>query len=343
MNPLLQHIFGQVTVRQWIIHLSLFFLTFFSTTLAGLELTTKNGLSGFIEALSYSLPLMIILTGHELGHYVMARLYGVSVSLPYFIPMPLISPFGTMGAFIRMYGLPVDRRSLFDIAFWGPAMSFLLSIPFLVIGISLSEVNPIPQNFQGMVFGDSLLVKFVTALFYNIPPGYDIVIHPMGFAGWTGLFITALNLLPVGQLDGGHIAYAVFGKRQKEIGYVVLVLLFLFSLEFTGWFFLGLILIFLGIRHPPLPTEYFGEIRILDPRRRKLAWFSMGIFLLCFVPVPVQNYSWQRENFIIEEEQNFDREEDFPYDSPECGKDCEDDGENYKIFYREPKKPSLGV
>ncbi|MCS6983989.1 MAG: site-2 protease family protein [Leptospiraceae bacterium] len=246
--------------------------------------------SSFRMSLGYSIPLMIILTGHEMGHYVMARLYGVSVSLPYFIPLPFISPFGTMGAFIRMHQMPPDRRSLFDIGFWGPAMSFLLSLPFLIIGISLSHVQPIPHYFTGLIYGDSLLIKLVNSIFHDIPPGHDIVAHPMALAAWTGLFVTALNLLPIGQLDGGHISYALLGRRQKEVSYMALLILFLLSLYFSGWFFLGLILIFMGLRHPPLPAEFFTGIIPLDTRRLKLAWFSFLMLVLCFVPVPIQQY-----------------------------------------------------
>lgn len=272
---------------EWTKHGVLFILTFLSTTATGLFMTDAQGLPRLMLALSYSVPIMIILTGHEMGHYISARLYGVPVSLPYFIPLPFLSPFGTMGAFIRMRSMPPDRRSLFDIAFWGPAMSFFLSIPFLVIGLYLSEVHRILPNFNGFIYGDSLLTKLAAGLFFNVPNGYEVYIHPMAFAAWAGFFVTAINLFPIGQLDGGHIAYAVLGKRQREISYLFLAILIFLSFEFSGWFLWILILIFMGLNHPPLPSEYFHN-HPLDSKRKKMALFSAVMLILCFVPYPVQ-------------------------------------------------------
>ncbi len=283
-----QAIFSDIPANTWSKHIALYMLTFLSTTLTGMTMTDMAGLAGLLTALSYSLPVMLILTAHELGHYIFARLYGVPVTLPYFIPMPFISPFGTMGAFIRMKGLPPDRRSLFDIAFWGPAMSFIFSIPFLIGGLWLSEVRRVPAEFSGLVFGDSLLIKIATFFIFDVPPGYEVYIHPMAFAAWAGLFVTAINLFPIGQLDGGHIAYAVFGKRQKEVGYLFLAILLLLSFEFTGWFLWVLILIFMGVVHPPLPSEYFHYLP-LDQGRKRLALLSGLILLFCFVPNPIRH------------------------------------------------------
>lgn len=283
--------FRGISGDDWRKHGILFFLTFFSTTLTGVTfaLTQENVL---LQGLAYSIPVMIILTGHELGHYYFARKYGVKVSLPFFIPLPLISPFGTLGAFIKMETFPESRRELFDIAFWGPAMSFLLSIPFAVTGLLLSRVQAIPADFTGVVFGDSLIFKFIAGMFFDIPEGHDIIIHPMAFAAWVGFFVTAINLIPVGQLDGGHIAYSLFGKRQKEIAVTSLVILGIMALEFYGWLVWLVLLVAMGIKHPPLfSMNPFHDF--LDNRRLKLAWGSLLMLLLCFTPAPMKQESPQ--------------------------------------------------
>lgn len=264
-------------------HLLLFFLTLASTTLTGYYMAGPSETPWF-DGLLYSVPVMVILGAHELGHYVAARLYGVDATLPYFIPLPVISPFGTLGAFIKMKEMPPDRRSLFDIAFWGPAMSFLFSIPFMIGGLMLSEVRKVPENFGGMVFGDSLLFRLTAELFYEIPAGYDVFIHPMAFAAWAGLFVTAINLLPIGQLDGGHIAYSVFGKRARQINYLFVAVLIILSFEFFGWAFWVMLLFLMGIHHPPLNTEGSSP---LDKKRMRMAFYSAVMLILCFIPVPL--------------------------------------------------------
>lgn len=269
----------------WRKHIILYVLTFISVTMAGYaHAPVRQGLAGLFYALSYGIPIMLILTAHELGHYIQARRYGVPVSLPYFIPMPFISPFGTMGAFIRLQGYPTDRRSLFDVAFWGPAMSFLLSIPCIIIGIAITEVGPA----TGEIYGDPMIIKMIARIFHNIPPGYDVAMNPLLFAGWAGLFVTAINLFPIGQLDGGHIAYSVLGKRQKEVGYVFLFLLGMLAFQFPGWFVWILILVFMGIEHPPL-DQIYGYSKPLDKGRFKLAFASLLIFVISFTPVPIQH------------------------------------------------------
>ena len=278
--------FSGISGDQWRKHILLFALTGFSTFLTGLEMAGNTvGLQKILLGLSYSLPVMLILTGHELGHYIVARMYGVNVSLPYFIPLPILSPFGTMGAFIRMRGLPMDKRSLFDVAFWGPAMSFMLSIPFAIAGILLSEVKPIPPDFGGMYFGDSIFFKWLISLFHQIPPGHDLFIHPMAFAAWVGFFITAINLFPIGQLDGGHIAYAMFGRNQKWIAMVFLGFLVLLTFFHFGWFIWLVLLYFMGIFHPPVQS---GAFDLLDHKRMRLGYASLVVLVLCFIPIPIE-------------------------------------------------------
>lgn len=274
----------------WNKHLLLFFLTFVTTTFTGMQMALSDTLSGaFLQGLSYSISLMVILTAHEMGHYITAKRAGVDVTLPYFIPLPFIHGFGTLGAFIKMKSIPPGRRELFDIAFWGPAMSFLLSIPVSIAGILLSEVHPIPQGADAffITYGDSALFYTLTRMIWELPPGYDIFIHPMAFAGWVGFFVTAINLFPISQLDGGHISYAVFGRRHKEVGMAFIILLLLLSLEYTGWIFWIVLLLIMKLRHPPMEL-YWDVIEPLDRKRVRYALFAFIILIITFIPFPVE-------------------------------------------------------
>src|SRR5581483_10593611 len=163
---------------------------------------------------AFAVPLMITLTAHELGHYFQARRYGVPASLPFFLPMPL-SPIGTFGAVIVMHPGMGNRRSLFDIAVTGPIAGLIPALIFSYIGLEWSHVVAMaPGAGHGNVLGEPLLFSFLThSLFGNLPPGTDVLLHPMAFAGWVGIFITALNLIPIGQLDGGHVLYALLRQR----------------------------------------------------------------------------------------------------------------------------------
>ena len=191
-------------MRRTIIHLVLFILTLLSTWLTG--------------GLGYSIPIMLILLGHELGHYFMSRRHGMRATLPFFLPFPF-SAFGTLGAVIRMESTIPSRKALFDTGAAGPLISFCLSIPAIVVGLRLSEAVPVSQLREGTIrLADPLLFSLIQRFVIGqVPENYDVILHPIGYAGWVGLFVTALNLLPVGQLDGGHIAYAFFGKRSRAV------------------------------------------------------------------------------------------------------------------------------
>jgi membrane-associated protease RseP (regulator of RpoE activity) len=191
-----------MTRRTLWIHVSLFVLTLASTAVTAGPL--------------YGIAIMAILTAHEMGHYIQCRRYGVPATLPFFIPMPLLNPFGTMGAVIRMSGPLYARRALFDIAVTGPIAGLVLALPMAMAGIRLSKVVDVSRLSETtMPLGDSLLFRaLVWVVVGRIPEGRDLLLHPLAFAGWAGLFVTALNLLPVGQLDGGHVLYALFGNRQ---------------------------------------------------------------------------------------------------------------------------------
>lgn len=266
----------------------LFILTLMTTVLAGALQEGVNPLKdpGQIpRGFPFALALMGILLAHELGHYLVAKRHGMDVTLPYFIPAhPFI---GTFGAFIKMRSPARDRRMLMDIGAAGPLVGVAVCIPLLILGLSLSEVKQI-EGQAGINLGDSLLLWAISKLVVgNLPPGHDVVIHPVGFAGWIGLLVTSLNLLPVGQLDGGHVLYALLGDRQIKISKFVFVgLLVLGVLGWEGWLFWGVLLWIMGFRHPP-PLEWWVP---LDRRRKIIGWATMAVFILTFIPVPFSGF-----------------------------------------------------
>ncbi len=261
--------------RPWL-HVLLFVLTCITTFFMGLS-------DGLLGAFAYSGGIMTILLTHELGHYLMARKYGVPVTLPYFIPMPL-PPFGTMGAVIKMGGQMPDRRALFDVGVAGPFSGFVMILPAIVIGLKLSHIQETATLSESVFFlGDSLLFKFLARIVIGpLPPGQDIILHPLAFAGWVGLLVTALNLLPIGQLDGGHIMYALFWKKSKFISilfYAALLVICLFF--YFGWVLLVVILALIR-KHPPT----LNDNRPLGRRRTIAGIFAVLLFILAFTPVP---------------------------------------------------------
>jgi len=241
------------------------------------------GSTYFVQGFAYSASIMSILLAHEMGHYFMSRRYGIPATLPYFLPFPL-SPFGTFGAVIKMKGVITNKRALFDIGVAGPLAGFIVALPFIILGIKWSTVQVIPEDMPYMQLGDPLIFKILQRLLVGeIPPGQDLVLHPFGYAGWVGLFVTALNLLPVGQLDGGHILYALFDRKSKWIFRAVIFGLAVIAIFYNpGWLLLVLLLLIFGMRHPqPLDTETG-----LDNPRKALAFLILIIFLLSFTPSP---------------------------------------------------------
>ena len=262
----------------------LFFITLATTILAGALQEGVNPMKNpeqIFRGVPFALSLLGILLSHELGHFLSARKHGMDVTWPYFIPAP--SLIGTFGAFIKMRSPIPNRRVLMDVGATGPLVGIIVSIPFLIIGLRLSEVKMVHGS-SGALLGSSILLSVVQWLVVGpLPDGFDVVIHPVGFAGWIGLLITSLNLLPVGQLDGGHIAYALFGEVQNKISKVVFVaLLALGIFGWEGWLLWGLILLILGLRHPS-PMEPWVP---LDRRRKVIGWLAIVFWLLTFVPVP---------------------------------------------------------
>ena len=245
--------------------------------------------------LTYAVPLLVILGAHEFGHYAYCRVYQVDATLPYFlpflIPLPIPVQFGTVGAVIRIKEAFPSKRALFDIGVAGPIAGFVALLPFLWWGITLSGLVKFPETGDGVIyFGEPLLLKAVAWLhFGDLPDGFDIVLHPMGFAAWFGMLATALNLLPFGQLDGGHIAYAVFGRRAAAISALTLVTaVLLFTFESSSWFFVALMMVamafLLGLRHPRI----IDEDTPLDGRRRAVALLALAMLIICFTPVPIE-------------------------------------------------------
>jgi membrane-associated protease RseP (regulator of RpoE activity) len=280
---------------------ALFLLTLLTTTMAGAymagaDLTLLHPLAslvGLASGLSFSIPLMLILLCHEMGHYVTARRNRVDATLPYFIPAPFPSFFiiGTFGAFIKMKSLPPSRRVMFDIGAAGPWAGVLVAIPTVIIGLMLSTVTPLNRSMGGLELGNSLLFLGLARVVLHVNPNaVNVNMSPVAFAGWLGLFVTTLNLLPVGQLDGGHVVYALFGRRHRTIsrlfvlGCVLMVVVpYIFGMEFWwGWLLWAAILLFLGLGHP-VTTDADTP---LDPGRRIAAWATVALFVLTFCPVP---------------------------------------------------------
>ncbi|MDE0102787.1 MAG: site-2 protease family protein [Bryobacterales bacterium] len=231
----------------------------------------------------YSVCLMAILTAHEFGHYLAARYHRVPASLPYFIPAPFL--FGTMGAVIRMSPLIPNRRALFDIGAAGPLAGVVLAIPITFVGVMLSERVPQDPDMPGILLGDPLLFKFFERLVFGAgEEGMVLMLHDVGFAGWVGLFVTALNLIPIGQLDGGHVAYAVFGRHSVRVAWVAFASLLAFSIANGAQYALLLVLLFLtGIRHRPTLRDSLP----IGIARVRAAIVLLVVFLICFIPIPV--------------------------------------------------------
>ncbi|CAG0930999.1 hypothetical protein TFLX_01952 [Thermoflexales bacterium] len=239
----------------------------------------------------YALTLLTILGVHEMGHYVLAKLHKADVTLPYFIPMPI--GLGTMGAVIRLKSPIKNRRQLFDIGVAGPLAGLAVAIPFLIIGLSLSPVEFIGQPVPGAQEGNSILyavLKFITKGQWLPGGGYDVVINAIAFPAWFGLIVTMINLLPIGQLDGGHIIYALFGRAQWKVAVVAAIILLGLGmyLAFTTGQFLNVWLLWailvqvFGLRHPP-PLD---DLTPLDRKRKLIGWATIVIFFLIFTPLP---------------------------------------------------------
>ena len=284
---------GEVVERSRpVLNLVLFVLTALSTLAAGALLTGISDLTSATSWLSqggpFALTLLSILGVHEFGHYFTARYYKATVSLPYFIPAPPpLFLFGTLGAIIRMRSPARDRNSLFDIAAAGPLAGLMIAVPAIMLGLSWSVVAKIPPG-EFMRFGDPLLLRWLVYLkFGTIPEGMDVFLHPVALAGWVGFFVTALNLFPVGQLDGGRIAYALFGRWHRTVGIITFVgLLALGAITSSvNWFvWAGLLFLLIGFHHSP-PLD---DLTPLSPARRLIGVACLILLVLLIPPVPIE-------------------------------------------------------
>ncbi len=269
------------------------------------------------KGIPFAASLLGILLAHEFGHYLAARYHRTAVTLPYFLPFPG-SLFGTLGAFIRMKAPPKNRRVLLDIGLAGPLAGLVVAVPVLFLGLWLSEVSPLPRTPQpGLTLeGNSILylaAKYLVkgellpapASYGGMPPalywlryfflglpaplgGRDVLLHPVAWAGWAGLLVTALNLIPVGQLDGGHLIYVLLGRSAARLWPLVVLTLLAFGLVWQGWWLWALLVFLLGRTY----AQPLDEITPLDGKRRLLALFGLLVFILTFTPVPLRTFGF---------------------------------------------------
>jgi membrane-associated protease RseP (regulator of RpoE activity) len=305
-----------------LLHLGLFIITFITTTIAGVQWASASGgpyeVSELLTGLPYSISILLIITFHEFGHYFAAIYHKVKATLPFYIPFPPIPymiNFGTMGAVIRTRTRIQSKRAMFDIGVAGPIAGFIVTVVILIYGFLnvpgidyLINIHPdyleptYGKEGYALIFGDSILFTLLREIFVQpgqfFPPMSEIYHYPFLCVGWFGLFITSMNMIPVGQLDGGHISFAMFGeKNHYKISVICFVIMFIFgivglvdsmlelnlSIGWSGWLFWSLILYFvIKLKHPPV-LDATG----LDPRRKLIGYFSFFIFLISFSPMPI--------------------------------------------------------
>lgn len=291
--------------RLWL-HALLFLLTLATTTFAGAAHyhAFRDAFAGnepvldwrlFARGLWYSATILAILGAHEMGHYVLCRRYGVDATLPYFIPAPLPLT-GTLGAVIKIRQAFPTRAALFDIGIAGPIAGFAVLVPALFMGLALSTIVPEPTQMENLIeLGEPLLFQWATTMMFGeLPSGNTINMHPMVFAAWFGMLATALNLLPFGQLDGGHITYATLGRYSTPISVATVGIAVAMTFVSASWIFMTVMmvvmLLVLGARHPRVIYEHepLGAVRIW------LAVFALVILAVCFTPVPIEPYDLVR-------------------------------------------------
>lgn len=292
--------------RIWL-HTLLFLLTIVTTTFVGalhyfsfaagfsqdaadLSVSVLGEPRFYLTGFWYSATILAILGCHEMGHYLACRYYNVDATLPFFLPAPLPLT-GTLGAFIRIRARIPSKRALFDIAFAGPIAGFLVAVPALFIGLAMSAVERVPDDFVGMELGEPLLFRAAAWLIWgSLEDGVSINLHPMAFAAWFGLLATALNLFPIGQLDGGHIAHAVLGPRSTYVTLATVACaigLTFVSSSWLVWTILMVLMLFaMGPQHPPTLDEYTP----LDSTRVALAAFALVMLIVCFTPAPIEPF-----------------------------------------------------
>ena len=299
----LQILFERLRRERLWLHALLLILTLFTTTIVGAGLNATFQLNRpvdldqdfdiifrlwghpglLLQGLPFSVTLLTILFAHEMGHYLTCLRYGINASLPYFLPAPTL--IGTLGAFIRIRSPIYTRRALFDVGVAGPIAGFVFLVPALIAGLLLSRIQPGIAEHGDFVFGTPLLLRLLEGLAFPGIPVSDISLHPVARAAWVGILATALNLLPIGQLDGGHILYSFFWKRHKLLSRVFVVALvpigFFYSWSWLVW---AVILALFGLRHPMIfdPTP-------MGPERTRLGWLALAMLILCFTLSPIRS------------------------------------------------------
>ena len=271
------------------VHWILFLLTVFTTLLAGALMEGAQILDNpldLIKGVPFSFTLMFILGTHEFGHYYYAQKHKVDASLPFFIPAPpFLFLIGTFGAFIKIKSPIYRKDALLQIGAAGPIAGFIIAVPALIFGLFLSDIVE-KSDIQGaLILGDSILMKILTWVTHpDLMESQDIMLHPIAFAGWIGLLVTMLNLLPIGQLDGGHVAYAMLGEKQKLIGQAAFILLVPLSFLSINWLIWGLLLLLLmrTVKHPPIQDIHIP----LSESDKRIGYICLLIFILCFIPAP---------------------------------------------------------
>ncbi len=296
---------------RWLLASTLFLLTLFTTTTLGAAyyLSTRTDVVTdlalvldirtirqvwenpvlLVTGLQFSVPMLFILTCHELGHYLTCRRYGLPATLPYFLPAPI--GLGTLGAFIKIRAPVRTKTELLTVGAAGPIAGFVALLPFLVYGIARSTPAPLeyappdtPVALTLVLPGKCLAIELITRLFHGpLPPDTVLDLHPFALAAWVGLLATALNLLPLGQLDGGHIFYAAHSRLQRRSAWLLWVFLVLASSRWSGWLLWCVVVLVMGLKHPPV----YDETVILGPQHRRVALICFVIFVLSFIPVPI--------------------------------------------------------
>jgi len=266
----------------------LFAATIITTVIAGALYTGADILSNpydITKGIPFSAALLVILGTHEMGHYLASRRHGVATTLPTFIPGPPFPPMiGTFGAVIKLKSPIMTKGALVDIGAAGPLAGFAVAVAATVIGLEYSTLIPAPHMEDTLALGNSLIFRFLTyCIVGTVPEGKELMLHPVAFAGWIGFFVTAMNLLPIGQLDGGHIVYAILGVRHRQFSFAmvgVLVILGIFA--WPGWLVWAILITIVGMRHPPVGDQQMP----MDRRRKVLCALSLLAFILTFMPTP---------------------------------------------------------
>jgi membrane-associated protease RseP (regulator of RpoE activity) len=287
---------------RWWLHVLLFVLTLGTSTFMGaifygwtpVELAQLGWIRLMVhptfvgEGLKFAIPLLSILFAHEMGHYIAAKRHGLLTTPPFFLPMPVPMPFspGTLGAVMRIKQPITTRAQLLDIGAAGPIAGFIVAFPTLLVGLALSQVREYPHEAPLVYFSEPLLFKALArgVFFPGLTGNEDIMLHPVAWAAWWGLLVTALNLLPFFQLDGGHIAYALFGEGHRRWARRLLAGFVFLTAFWPGWALWAAILVLVGPEHPRILYEH----EPLDRRRTIIGWVAIAIFILCFSYAPIQ-------------------------------------------------------